>query len=305
VSPQSSAGPDTAIIFDIQRFCVHDGPGVRTTVFFKGCPLACEWCQNPESLRDAPDLMVFGELCIKCGACAAVCAHSAAPGGTLPNPPPPQCDVCGRCVAACPAGARRIAGRVMTLDEVASAVLRDKAFYGHNGGVTFGGGEPLSQWPFVRKLAARLRKDGVRTALDTTCCAPPGVIANIPTELDLVLADFKALSPDIHRRWTGMDNTEILAALRKLCAEMTGRIWISVPLIPGVHAGAELTRMARFVGELAGPPPVRFLPYHRFGESKHRALGRGEPWKPAGAAQVVAEDAERIFRAAGLTVIQV
>ncbi|MBM4148991.1 MAG: 4Fe-4S cluster-binding domain-containing protein, partial [Lentisphaerae bacterium] len=107
VSPQSSAGPDTAIIFDVQRFCVHDGPGVRTTVFFKGCPLACEWCQNPESLRDAPDLMVFGELCIKCGACAAVCAHSAAPGGTLPNPPPPQCDVCGRCVAACPAGARR------------------------------------------------------------------------------------------------------------------------------------------------------------------------------------------------------
>jgi pyruvate formate lyase activating enzyme len=167
--------------------------------------------------------------------------------------------------------------------------------------VTVGGGEPLAQWAFVRELADRLRKRGVHVALDTACVAPHEVIADVPAHVDLILADLKLVDPERHRRWTGAGNAGILRALRLWSAAMPGRLWISVPLIPGVHDEAEVGRMAAFVASLAGPPPVRLLPYHRLGEGKYRALGWPVP-AFEGATEPLLEEARRAFQGWGIAV---
>jgi pyruvate formate lyase activating enzyme len=271
---QDTAGALTARIFDIQRFSIHDGPGIRTTVFFKGCPLHCAWCQNPESQSPDPQLMLYPRLCLGCGACVPVCpeAESRDPGGR-----PARCLACGACVEVCPSGARRIAGREMGLEEIAEKALRDEPFYGTDGGVTLGGGEPLAQHEAAFALADMLRGRGCHVALDTSCMAPRAVLDAVPDHFDLVLADLKAVTPGLHREWTGGDNAGVLDALRAWTAALADRLWISVPVVPGVHHEDELARIADFVADLAPTPCVRILPFHRLGESKYAALGEEVP----------------------------
>ena len=277
--PRLAAGL-TARIFDVQRFSVHDGPGIRTTVFLAGCPLRCEWCQNPESQGAHSQLMLHHNLCMGCGACLEICPEmsEAHPDGSAPRPA--TCRGCGRCVDVCPTGARLIPGQEKTVDEIVERVLRDRPFYGRRGGVTLSGGEPLAQWPSVRRLAGRLHREGVHVVLDTACVAPRDVIHEVPTHVDLVLADLKLLTPESHRRWTGMDNAGILDAIRTWSAAMPGRLWISVPVLPGVQDEDEFEHMAVFCATLENAPPTRLIPYHRLGESKYQALGWPVPQFP-------------------------
>jgi pyruvate formate lyase activating enzyme len=303
------APPDpTATIFDVQRFSVHDGPGTRTTVFFKGCPLRCAWCQNPESIAPRPQLLLYPAVCARCGACVAECdaLKTCLEGGRLAAPAegrPDECRDCGLCARACPTLARRLAGRTVTVAQLLDEALRDRVFYGRNGGVTFGGGEPLAQWPFARALAGALRREGVHVALDTACVAPPDIVAGIPGRFDLLIADLKAVTPEKHLEWTGGDNAAILDAIRALAVSMKERLWISVPLVPGVHDRAELEAMADFVASLGGPPPVRFIPYHRLGDSKYEALGERAPAIEGDVGALVSA-ARALFQARGIRILE-
>jgi pyruvate formate lyase activating enzyme len=280
-------------------------------VFLKGCPLRCAWCQNPESQDPAPQLLIFSHLCMDCGLCRQVCpemGHDLEIGPSSPDElrpvyRPSHCRVCGRCVDVCPTGARQIAGQEMTVDEIASLALRDRPFYGERGGVTLSGGEPLAQWPVARALADRLRAEGVHVALDTSCLAPGPVIAEVSDHVDLVLADLKAVTPDLHRRWAGVANAGILAAIRVWSTSMPGRLWISVPLIPAVQDGAELERIATFCTTLNHSPPVRLIPYHRLGDGKYAALGWPVP-AFVGSVEEQVDLATRVFVQRGVRILE-
>jgi pyruvate formate lyase activating enzyme len=285
-----------ANLFDVQRFSVHDGPGIRTTIFLKGCPLRCAWCQNPESQESAPQLMLYQDLCMGCGTCLEACPELNGTHLDRGIVRPDDCHVCGRCVDVCPTGARKIAGQRRTADEIVQVALRDRPFYGAHGGVTLGGGEPLAQWPFVRSLADLLRAQGVHVALDTSCAAPQSVIREVPAHVDLVLADLKLVHPESHRRWTGVDNATLLDAIRYWSAAMPDRLWISIPILPGVQDKPEFEHMAAFCRTLENAPPVRLIPYHRLGESKYEALGWPIPHFPGSVAEQMETAAEAFHR---------
>ena len=169
--------------------------------------------------------------------------------------------------------------------------------------MTFGGGEPLAQWDVARTLADRLREEGVHVAIDTACVASPSAQQEVPGHVDLVLVDLKLVRPEEHRHWTGAGNARILETIRHWSREMPGRLWVSVPLIPGVHDEAEIVRIARFVSSLANHPPVRLIPYHRLGEGKYAALGRDVPQFP-GEVEPLIEAARSAFNRLGVRVLE-
>ena len=280
----------TLNVFDIQRFSVHDGPGIRTTVFLKGCPLHCAWCQNPESQNMHPQMMIYPALCIKCGVCKQICPEKS-PESLFDSDScmlqsekamfiPDNCRLCGSCVDACPTAARRLAGQVMAQEKVLEAILRDSAFYGDTGGVTFSGGEPLAQWDALRSLLLRLREMHINVAIDTAGIAPHDVLHEVPDFVDLVLVDLKLYTKELHVQWTGVSNTQLLGTIRAWNRGMGGRLWISIPLIPGVQDKSELTKMVNYVSTLHPPPLVRLIPYHQLGNSKYEALGLAVPKFP-------------------------
>lgn len=279
-------------VFDIQRFSVHDGPGIRTTVFLKGCPLRCAWCQNPESQNAYPQLMLYPALCLACGICMQVCPefHNESMWQTDQSQmfcgddsiyKPDTCQLCGSCVDVCPTGARRIAGQVLTLKKVQEEILRDRFFYGDDGGVTFSGGEPLAQWDVLRPLILKLHKLSIHVAIDTAGIAPKSVLNEVPDYIDLVLVDLKLVTNELHSHWTGVGNQELLKTISKWNSAMPGRLWISVPVIPGVQDEAELIKLADYICHLFPIPLVRLIPYHKLGESKYQALGKSVPQFPA------------------------
>ncbi len=267
--------PDRAVIFNLQRFSVHDGPGIRTTVFFKGCPLRCDWCSNPESISPLSQLMTRDIPCVACGKCAEACprhAISLAPGGnrTLSWD---QCDQCFRCVEACLYGALTVMGRSVGLEELVGEVERDRLFYQNSGGgITLSGGEPLAQPGFVREFLRELKKRGLSTALDTSGLAPESVWAEVLPYTDLVLFDIKKLQDEEHRARTGVGNDLILANAR-LAASNT-RTWFRLPLIQGFNdAPEELRALAEMAKDL-GVEKISFLPYHEGGAGKRLQIGR-------------------------------
>jgi pyruvate formate lyase activating enzyme len=261
---------ETGVIFNLQRFSVHDGPGIRTTVFLKGCPLRCLWCHNPESLAFEPELAVAEGRCIGCGECAAGCPR---PAGSETDRA--GCSACGRCVAACPTGARQILGRTWSVEELMAAVVRDRDFHEMSGGgVTFSGGEPLVQPAFLLAALAACRAQGVHTALDTSGFAPREVLLDAAARSDLVLFDLKTLDDAVHREATGVSNEPILANLRALAA-VHPAIWLRVPVIPGINDGAAgIAAIGALASELPGVRKVSLLPYHGTGVSKTQRLGR-------------------------------
>ena len=262
-------------IFNIMRFSTHDGPGIRTTVFLKGCPLSCWWCHNPENWGHVPAVVYITERCAGCGACVAACPHQALSltrDGVQADPV--RCRGCGACVRVCPAEARESTGRQIGLDELMLTVERDTPFYDQSeGGVTFSGGEPLAQPDFLFAALERCGRSGIHRAVDTSGYAAADVMLRAARAADLFLYDLKVMDPETHRRCTGADNARILRNL-EILSGAGAEIVIRIPLIPGVN---DDSRNIAAVGEfLAGLPrrhPVDLLPYHDTARAKYARLG--------------------------------
>jgi pyruvate formate lyase activating enzyme len=285
-------------LFDVQRFSVHDGPGIRTTVFLKGCPARCLWCHNPESQSFAPEVLVVETRCASCGTCRTVCPHGAPPPGSG------LCTACGACVDECPAGARLLAGRETTVEEVMAEVLRDRVFYEESGGgVTFSGGEPLAQPEFLRALLESSRNAGIRTAVDTCGYAPRDLVLALAPLVDLFLFDVKLVDDARHRDLTGLPVAPILGNLHAL-GDVHGNVWIRIPVVPG-HTDSEndISATASLVAGLPGVRLVSLLPYHATGAAKARRVGRDYPLDALAPPSPERLDAlAALFRAHGLAV---
>lgn len=253
-----------ATVFDIERSSYVDGPGIRTTVFFKGCNLRCSWCHNPESQSRDAQMLFYKNRCTGCGRCKEKC-----PNGTH------KCDLCGECVLYCPADAREICGRERTVREILTEVLKDKAFYeASGGGVTFSGGECMLQIDFLEEILRACRENGIHTAVDTAGCVPYEYFERIIPYTDLFLYDIKCYGSEKHRRYTGVGNELILANLKRLLAD--GRaVWVRIPVVPTVNdTEEEMRNIGAFLDLCGTPEKVELLPYHAMGEHKYAAVGR-------------------------------
>lgn len=261
----------TSTVFDIQHYCIHDGPGVRTGVFLKGCPLRCRWCANPESNSPAPQLMYVKELCTGCGECIAVCPVGAITrDGEKVVRDREKCTVCGRCVSVCPASAVSLAGKTMTPEEVMEEVRLDGIFYGSEGGVTLTGGECLMQPKFCAEVLRMCKEEGIGTAIETCGFVPYEAFEAVAPYLDIALYDVKLMSTEKHKKYTGVPNELILENLKRLSNDLHIPVIARTPLIPGVNDDEEnLLHMARFLKEnVPTLIEVNLLPYHRLGEGK-------------------------------------
>jgi pyruvate formate lyase activating enzyme len=269
---------NTARIFDIQRFSVHDGPGIRTTLFLKGCPLRCLWCQNPEGLDHSIQLWHFANLCAATGRCAQVCPEDAirvAPDGVVIDRT--RCDLCGLCVAVCSRNALVFDGRDITQEDTLQELGADQIFHEvSGGGVTFSGGEPLVQAGFVRVVAAELKARGVATTIETSLCGPWASIRQLLDFVDYFIADLKLADSDAHLHATGVRNELIVANLGRLANALmgTGRILIRIPLIPRTTAVPEnLSAIARLVESIDPTIPVELMNFNPLATAKYRRMG--------------------------------
>ena len=261
-------------IFNIQKMSIHDGPGIRTTVFFKGCPLRCLWCSNPESQHAGREIACFPARCVSCGYCAQVC-----PQGIIDDKAPFQildrskCDLCEICVKECCTNAKKRIGEEYDVETLLHEILKDKSFYNSSGGgVTLSGGEPLMQHEFVIELLKACQENGVHTAIETTGYAATDIFEEVAKHLDLIFMDIKHMDADEHKKLTGVSNEAILGNLAAI-AKFHDNIIVRIPVIPGLNDSDENIRQtAAFVAE-CGVKRLELLPYHNLGEVKYGQLG--------------------------------
>ena len=253
-------------IFDLVRASYVDGPGIRTTVFFKGCNLSCAWCHNPESQAPEPQMMFYKNKCTGCGKCKEKCPNALS-----------SCDLCGKCTLYCSKDAREICGREYTVEQVYTEIIKDKTLYAASGGgVTFSGGECMLQIDFLEELLKKCKANGIHTAVDTAGHLPYSYFERILPYVDLFLYDVKCFDAKLHRRYTGVSNERILENLKKLFSA-DAPLWIRIPIVGGVNdREEELVKIKDFLNASGKPRKIELLPYHRLGEHKYGALS-GEP----------------------------
>ena len=269
----TAATSESALIFNIMRFATHDGPGIRTTIFLKGCPLSCMWCHNPEGQSFGSQLLYYGERCRRCLDCVTACPSHAIQEADGAIETSEACDYCGECVEGCVAEARQIAGHRYTVAELLAEVEKDRIFFDDSGGgVTLSGGEPLAQPAFVAAFLRACMERGIATAIETCGFAQPETFESTVDAAVEVLFDLKLLDPESHRRHTGVTNELILRNLEALLARKQA-VTVRIPVVPGVNDRPE--DIAQFATYLAGmrPRQVELLPYHHIGADKYRRLG--------------------------------
>ncbi len=265
----------TGIIFNIQRYSIHDGPGIRTTVFLKGCPLNCWWCQNPESQLSGQEMLFWGDRCIGCGACSTICPSNAIRiKNGIPVTEKEKCILCGKCTEKCPALAREMIGKKLTTEEVIKEIEKDLVFYEESGGgVTFSGGEPLEQFEFLESLLVCCQKKKIHTTVDTSGYISWEILSKISSKVDLFLYDLKIMDSERHKKYTGISNEIILENLKKL-SSVHHNIFVRFPLIPGINDDYQnIKETGEFLSSLK-IAQVNILPYHYIGIDKYRRLGR-------------------------------
>ncbi|HZK56041.1 MAG TPA: glycyl-radical enzyme activating protein [Desulfosporosinus sp.] len=279
MTKKETSSEKKALIFNIQRYSTEDGPGIRTTVFFQGCPLSCPWCSNPESKQHKPQLLHFSNTCVQCYSCLKACPTGASQkkddGSVWVDRA--ICNGCGACVKVCPANARSNAGKWMTVDEVFNIIDKDSSYYmNSDGGVTLGGGECTSQPEFALELLDRCYHRAIHTCLDTCGYTPWAVLEKILPKVELVLFDIKHMDPVKHKELTGVDNELILDNASKI-KQMGIEIIIRLPLIPGYNDDERNIKATGRFMKLRGLDRVDILPYHRLGVNKYNALGEEYP----------------------------
>lgn len=261
-------------VFDIQKFSVHDGPGIRTIIFLKGCPMKCQWCANPESQLSVPEVMTHPEKCIGCGKCGEVCESPFDLYGTEIRENT-NCRNCGACAEMCYSGARKLTGKIMTAEEVIKEADKDMIFYKQSGGgITFSGGEAMLYPDFVAEVTAHYKKNGISTAVETCGDVPWKNFEKVLPDLDLVLFDLKIMDPKQHEKYTGRTNERILCNLKQT-AEQIETI-VRMPIIPTINDDEEnIEAVGEFLKSLDGKvKKIHILPYHNYGMSKYKGLGR-------------------------------
>jgi pyruvate formate lyase activating enzyme len=264
----------TGIIFNIQRYSIHDGPGIRTTVFLKGCPLNCWWCQNPESQLSGQEMIFWGDRCIGCGACSTICPSGAIQiKNGIPITKKGKCILCGKCIEKCPTLAREIIGEKLTAEEVIKEIEKDLVFYEESGGgVTFSGGEPLGQSEFLEGLLNGCREKKIHTAVDTSGYISWEILNKISLKVDLFLYDLKLMDNERHKKYTGVSNEIILENLKKL-STVHNNIFVRFPVIPGINDDYQnIRKLGEFLSSLE-ITQVNLLSYHYMGMDKYRRLG--------------------------------
>ncbi|MCJ7565297.1 MAG: glycyl-radical enzyme activating protein [Candidatus Aminicenantes bacterium] len=293
------------MIFDIKRFAIHDGPGIRTIIFFKGCSLQCLWCHNPEGIDNGSELMARSSRCAKCYSCVAACSLGAISrnGGPVVIDRA-KCDLCGECVEVCMYEALQIAGRKVSVPEVMAEIEKDRIFYEQSGGgVTLSGGEPLSQPAFCEAILTELDQRNIPTALDTSGLAPWGVLWRSASKADLILYDLKMMDGEKHKKYTGVTNNRILDNLKKLAAAKKD-IAVRIPLMAGVNDDKEnIRRTIDFLKSLKVIKKIGLLSYHKGGQEKYKNLGKTdcfEIFEPPSKARM--EEISQAFAGAGFTV---
>jgi len=264
------------VIFDVQRYSIHDGPGIRTIVFFKGCPLRCLWCSNPESQKSVPEILYSHIKCKNCNKCILICPKKAISDNKgIKGIDYSLCDNCGKCVEACPNEALEMAGRLVSIEEIMKEVEKDIIFYrSSDGGVTLSGGECIYQSEFSICLLAEARKRGIHTAIETTGFQKWDILENILQYVDLVFYDLKYIDPIKHLKYAGVNNKLILENAQRIISKKIPMI-VRIPVIPKYTDSKEnIKAIAKFVSNLKEVKKIELLPYHRMGELKYKKLGR-------------------------------